>query len=156
VEATIVLASVIVLFAGFAVTQVVALVGGGRHVVETAGLTYADYARSGFFQLVAVAAIALAVLLTVDAFTGSPTGRARRRLVLLSEVVIGLTLVVVVSALRRLDLYESAYGLTMLRLYARRLRRVDRCFPGSARRLDSRGQPDRAGPGRRGDGRPPP
>jgi len=26
--------------------------------------------------------------------------------------------VVVVSALRRLDLYESAYGLTMLRLYA--------------------------------------
>jgi hypothetical protein len=118
VEATVVLASVIVLFAGFAVTQVVALAGGGRHVVETAGLTYAEYARSGFFQLVAVAAIALAVLLTVDAFTGSSTGRDRRRLVLLSEVVIALTMVVVVSALRRLDLYENAYGLTMLRLYA--------------------------------------
>jgi len=118
VEATIVLASVIVLFGGFAVTQVVALAGGGRHVVETAGLTYAEYARSGFFQLVAVAAIALAVVLTLDAFTGSPTGRTRRRLVLLSEVVVGLTLVVVASALRRLDLYENAYGLTMLRLYA--------------------------------------
>ncbi len=118
VEATVVLASVIVLFFGFAVTQVVALAGGGRHVVETAGLTYAEYARSGFFQLVAVAAIALAVLLTVDAFTGSSTGRDRRRLVLLSEVVVALTLVVVVSALRRLDLYENAYGLTMLRLYA--------------------------------------
>jgi len=117
-EATIVLASVVVLFAGFAVTQVVALAGGGRHVVETAGLTYAEYARSGFFQLVAVAAIALAVLLTVDAFTGSSSDRSRRRLVLLSEVVIALTLVVVVSALRRLDLYENAYGLTMLRLYA--------------------------------------
>jgi hypothetical protein len=118
VEATIVLASVIVLFAGFAVTQVVALAGGGRRVVETAGLTYAEYARSGFFQLVAVAAIALAVLLTVDTFTGSVAGRTRRRLLLLSEVVIALTLVVVVSALRRLDLYENAYGLTMLRLYA--------------------------------------
>jgi hypothetical protein len=118
VEATVVLASVIVLFAGFAVTQIVALTGGGRHVVETAGLTYAEYARSGFFQLVAVAAIALAVLLTVDAFTGSSTGRNRRRLVLLSEVVVALTLVVVLSALRRLDLYENAYGLTMLRLYA--------------------------------------
>ena len=118
VEATVVLVSVIVLFAGFAVTQVVALAGGGRHVVETAGLTYAEYARSGFFQLVAVAAIALAVLLTVDVFTGSSTGRNRRRLVLLSEVVVTLTLVVVVSALRRLDLYENAYGLTMLRLYA--------------------------------------
>ena len=117
-EATIVLGSVVVLFAGFAVTQVVALAGGGRHVVETAGLTYAEYARSGFFQLVAVAAIALAVLLTIDSFTGSPSDRSRRRLVLLSEVVIALTLVVVVSALRRLDLYENAYGLTMLRLYA--------------------------------------
>jgi hypothetical protein len=92
--------------------------GGGRHVVETAGLTYAEYARSGFFQLVAVAVIALAVVLTVDAFTGSPTGRTSRRLVLLSEIVIGLSLVVVASALRRLDLYENAYGLTMLRLYA--------------------------------------
>jgi hypothetical protein len=118
VEATVVLTSVIVLFAGFAVAQVVALAGGGRHVVETAGLTYAEYARSGFYQLVAVAAIALAVLLTVDAFTGSSTGRDRRRLVLLSEVVVALTMVVVVSALRRLDLYENAYGLTMLRLYA--------------------------------------
>jgi hypothetical protein len=118
VEATIVLASVVVLFAGFAVTQLVALAGGGRHVVETAGLTYAEYARSGFFQLVAVAVIALAVVLTIDAFTGSPTGRIRHRLVLLSEVVIGLTLVVVASALRRLDLYENAYGLTMLRLYS--------------------------------------
>lgn len=118
VEATVVLTSVIVLFGGFAVTQAVALAGGGRHVVETAGLTYAEYARSGFFQLVAVAAIALVVLLTVDAFTGSSTGRDRRRLVLLSEVVVALTLAVVVSALRRLDLYENAYGLTMLRLYA--------------------------------------
>lgn len=118
VEATVVLTSVILLFAGFAVTQVVALAGGGRHVVETAGLTYAEYARSGFFQLVAVAAIALAVLLTVDAFTGASTGRDRRRLVLLSEVVVALTLVVVASALRRLNLYENAYGLTMLRLYA--------------------------------------
>src|SRR6185295_18653098 len=42
VEATIVLASVTVLFAGFGVTQLVALAGGGRHVVQTAGLTYAE------------------------------------------------------------------------------------------------------------------
>ena len=118
VEATVVLASVTVLFAGFAVTQVVALAGGGRQVVEMAGLTYAEYARSGFFQLVAVAAITLAVLLTVDVFTDASEGPSRRRIVWLSEVCVGLTLVVVVSALRRLDLYENAYGLTMLRLYA--------------------------------------
>jgi hypothetical protein len=118
VEATVVLASVTVLFAGFAVTQVVALAGGGHHVVETAGLTYAEYARSGFFQLVAVAAITLAVLLAVDVFTDASEGPSRRRIVRLSEACVGLTLVVVVCALRRLDLYENAYGLTMLRLYA--------------------------------------
>jgi hypothetical protein len=117
-EAAIVLGSVTVLFTGFAVTQVVALAGGGRHVVETAGLTYAEYARTGFFQLVAVAVITLVVLLAVDVFTDVPAGAPRRRIVVLSEACVGLTLVVVVSALRRLALYENAYGLTMLRLYA--------------------------------------
>lgn len=118
VEASVVLGSVVVLFGAFAATQLVALAGGGRHVVETAGLTYAEYARSGFFQLVAVATIALAVLLSVDVFTGAATGAVRRRLLVLSEACVGLTLVVVAVALRRLDLYENAYGLTMLRLYA--------------------------------------
>jgi hypothetical protein len=117
VEATVVLASLVALFAAFAVTQVVALAGGGRHVVETAGLTYAEYARSGFFQLVAVAVITLAVLLAVDVFTDPSDRATRRRLLALSEVCVGLTLVVVLSALHRLDLYENAYGLTMLRLY---------------------------------------
>lgn len=118
IEATVVLASVTVLFAGFTVTQIVALGGGGHQVVETAGLTYAEYARSGFFQLVAVAAITLAVLLIVDVLTNASEGPSQRRIVRLSQACIGLTLVVVVSALRRLDLYENAYGLTMLRLYA--------------------------------------
>ena len=85
---------------------------------HTAGLTYAEYARSGFFQLGALAAITLAVLLTIDVFTDTSEGPTRGRIVRLSEACVGLTLVVVVSALRRLDLYENAYGLTMLRLYA--------------------------------------
>lgn len=118
VEATVVLGSLVALFAAFAATQLVSLSGGARPVLETAGLTYADYARSGFFQLVAVAAITFAVLLAVDVLT-EPSDRAtRRRLLVLSEVCIALTLVVVATALRRLDLYENAYGLTMPRFYA--------------------------------------
>ncbi len=118
VEATVVLGSLVALFTAFAATQVVGLAGGGRHVVETAGLTYAEYARSGFFQLVAVAAITIAVLLAVDVLTEPSDPAVRRRLLLLSEACIVLTLVVVVTALHRLDLYENAYGLTMLRFYA--------------------------------------
>lgn len=118
VEATVVLGSLVALFSAFAVTQLVSLSGGARTVLETAGLTYADYARSGFFQLVAVAAITFAVLLAVDVLT-EPSDRAtRRRLLVLSEVCIALTIVVVVTALYRLNLYENAYGLTMLRFYA--------------------------------------
>jgi uncharacterized protein DUF4153 len=118
VEATVVLGSLVTLFGVFAVTQLVSLAGGGRHVVQTAGLTYAEYARSGFFQLVAVAAITFAVLLAVDMLTDPADPAVRRRLRMLSEACIALTLVVVVSALHRLGLYEHAYGLTMLRFYA--------------------------------------
>ncbi|MGH9002611.1 MAG: DUF4153 domain-containing protein, partial [Acidimicrobiia bacterium] len=118
VEATVVLGSLVALFAAFAVTQVVSFRGGARHVLETAGLTYAEYARSGFFQLVAVATITFAVLLAVDTLTEPDDRATRRRLLVLSEVCIALTLVVVVTALHRLNLYENAYGLTMLRFYA--------------------------------------
>jgi hypothetical protein len=42
---------------------------------------------------------------------------ARRRFLVLSEIVVALTLLIVVVAFRRMVLYEQAYGLTMLRLY---------------------------------------
>jgi hypothetical protein len=118
VEAMVVLAGLCGLFASFAVAQVVALSGGARHVLDTAGLTYADYARSGFFQLLAVAVITLAVLLALRAVTDLATPRRRLAFTVLAEVAVALTLVVVVVAIRRLNLYEDAFGLTMLRLYS--------------------------------------
>lgn len=117
VEATVVLASVVALFATFAGAQVLALSGGGRRIIETAGLTYADYARSGFFQLLWVAGLTLCLLLAVRAATDLGTVAAHRRFIALSEIVVVLTLLIVVVAIRRMRLYEQAYGLTMLRLY---------------------------------------
>jgi hypothetical protein len=116
-EATIVLASMVALFATFAATQLVALSSGGRRVIETAGLTYADYARSGFFQLLWVAGLTLCLLLAIRAATDLRAVAARRRFLVLSEIVVALTLLIVVVAVRRMHLYEQAYGLTMLRLY---------------------------------------
>jgi hypothetical protein len=116
-EATIVLGSVVALFAAFAAAQLVALSGGGRRVIETAGLTYADYARSGFFQLLWVAGLTLCLLVGLRAATDLGTVAARRRFLALSEIVAVLTLMIVVVAVRRMNLYEQAYGLTMLRLY---------------------------------------
>jgi hypothetical protein len=118
-EATIVLGSVVALFAAFAVAQVIAASEGGRHVIETAGLTYAEYARTGFFQLLAVAAITLAVLLGLRAATDLSEAADRVRFQVLAGAAVALTLVIVGVALARLGLYEDAFGLTMLRLYAK-------------------------------------
>jgi uncharacterized protein DUF4153 len=119
VEATVVLGSLVVLLGAFAVTQLVAVSEGGRRVLERQGLTYADYARSGFFELLAAAFITALALLAVVTLTDAPEARARRRLVILGGACVALTLVMVGSALHRLGLYQQAYGLTMLRLYAR-------------------------------------
>jgi hypothetical protein len=117
-EAIVVLAGMVTLFAGFAVAQIVALSGAGHRIIQTAGLTYAEYARSGFFQLLAVAAITLGVLLALRATVVLETARARGWFLGLAGAAVALTVVILVVSLRRLALYERVFGLTMLRLYA--------------------------------------
>jgi hypothetical protein len=107
-----VLGGLCALYATFVGTQFVALSGGGHHVLVTHGLTYAQYARSGFFQLLACAAITLLVLLSVRA-CASP---ARRALTGLAGLTVALTIGVVIVAILRIQFYEAAFGLTMLRL----------------------------------------
>ncbi|HKF00550.1 MAG TPA: DUF4173 domain-containing protein [Actinomycetes bacterium] len=117
VETVVVLAAIDVLFVTFAAAQVVALGEGGRRVIRTAGLTYAGYARSGFFQLLAVAVLTLALLLALRAWTRGAPPRLARWLLVLSELAVVLTLALVAVSLRRMGLYVQAYGLTMLRLF---------------------------------------
>jgi Domain of unknown function (DUF4173) len=117
VEATVILGGLVALFGMFGVSQLVAVTEGGRRVIETAGLTYAQYARSGFFQLLAVAALTLTTLLALRELTHLPGSAWRARFSVLSVAAVVMTLLIVVVALRRLDLYERVFGLTMLRLY---------------------------------------
>ena len=63
VEVGVVLGLLDLLFLTFVVIQVRYLFGGAGHVAATAGLTYAEYARHGFFELVTVTALALPLLL---------------------------------------------------------------------------------------------
>lgn len=104
------------LFAAFVAVQVAVLFGGERHVLDTAGLTYAQYARSGFFQLCAVGAGALAVVAGAVRWSRGRTPADRVLLRVLLGALLVLTLVVLVSALRRLTLYEVTYGYTRLRI----------------------------------------
>ena len=93
-------------------------VRGWPAVLATAGLTYAEYARSGFFQLLAVAVITLGVLLLLRAATELASPGQRATFTAVAEMAVALTVVIVVVAVRRLNLYEDAFGLTMLRLYS--------------------------------------
>lgn len=115
-EWTIVFVALDVLLAGFAVARLIALTEGGRRVISTAGLTYAEYARSGFFQLLAACVVAFGAVIVLRAVADTP--ETHRRFVLLAEIALGLLLLVVVQAVQRLALYERAFGLTMPRLLA--------------------------------------
>ena len=107
---------VIALFLAFVVAQAAALFGGHGYVQRTTGLTYAAYVHQGFGQLTAATVLTLATVAL--AVHKAPRSTARERLVL--RAVLGalctLTLVVVVSALHRMDLYQQAYGFTVLRV----------------------------------------
>ena len=82
---------------------------------QTPGLdAYADYARRGFFELVAVAALTLPTLLAADWLTRPERTRWLRALSLL---LIGLLFAIMASALQRMNLYTQVYGLTELRIY---------------------------------------
>ncbi|PKV81545.1 DUF4153 domain-containing protein [Nocardia fluminea] len=105
-----------VLFAVFVGAQFVALFGGDDYVQRTAGLTYAEYARSGFWQLSAVSVLTLAVILSVLRWSVQDTAADRRSLRVLLSAVSVLALVIVCSALGRMWTYQQAYGFTVLRL----------------------------------------
>jgi hypothetical protein len=105
------------LFLTFVTVQLAVLFGGHRHVLDTAGLTYAEYARSGFGQLVVVTLLALSVVAATVRWAPRGTRLQRVALRVLLGVLCVTSLVVVASALHRLHLYEQAFGFTRLRLF---------------------------------------
>jgi hypothetical protein len=106
------------LFLAFVAVQVTVLFGGHDHVLRTSGLTYAEYARQGFWQLLAAAALTLVVVKGAAVFARPRTRTERLLLRGLLGLLGVLTIVIVASALHRLRLYESAFGLTRPRLAA--------------------------------------
>ncbi|WP_406702072.1 DUF4173 domain-containing protein [Streptomyces albidoflavus] len=104
------------LFAAFVAVQAAVLLRGEDVVRASNGLTYSEYAREGFWQLLFATVLTLAVISV--AVRVAP--RSGSRDLLLVRAVLGtlclLTLVVVASAVRRMDLYMGEYGLTRLRL----------------------------------------
>jgi hypothetical protein len=115
-EATIVLGSVVILFAAFVVIQFQYFFGGQVNI-QIDGYTYAEYTRRGFGELVAVAFFSLLLILVASSVTRRETNTQRRVFSGLGIGIVGLVVVILVSAFQRLLLYEEAYGFSRLRAY---------------------------------------
>jgi signal transduction histidine kinase len=98
-------------FLAFLIAQATAMFGGHGYLQHTTGLTYAGYVHEGFGQLT----VATILTLTVVAWAAHKAAPGHRRDFALGALCV-MTIIVVVSALYRMHLYEEAYGFTRLRL----------------------------------------
>jgi len=97
--------------------QVRYLFGGSALVQATTGLTYSEYARRGFFELVTVAALVLPFLLFVHWLLRPDDAQGFRFFQWLAGIQIALLFIIMASALQRMRLYQAEYGLSEQRLY---------------------------------------
>jgi len=116
-EVSVAVGLVDLLFLAFVVVQFRYLFGGAQMVEVTPGLTYAAYAREGFFQLVVATALGIPWLLAAHGLLGKEES-PRWTFQALSWIQLILLLAIVASALQRMRAYLEAYGLTEDRFVA--------------------------------------
>ncbi len=97
----------------FIVIQIAYLFGGAESATMAGG--WAQYARSGFFQLVAVTAINL-LLCLISSGGGRLSAKGGRALFGGNALLLAASAVILASAAWRMGLYIRAFGLSLLRL----------------------------------------
>jgi hypothetical protein len=116
IESTIILGAVNLLFLLFVVLQFTYLFGGTDNISVT-GFTYAEYARRGFFELLAVAVLSLGLFYVLSQVTQREKKSQRWLFSILGIALVAQVGVILASAYTRLSLYEQAYGFTRLRTF---------------------------------------
>jgi hypothetical protein len=106
---------VFVLFLG---VQAPVLFGSEAFVQDRTGLTFAEYARAGFFEMVFASSLTLPLVYVAPALAGKLEGRSPETLRALLWALLALAGLVLASALWRMALYIRVYGLTEDRIYS--------------------------------------
>ena len=117
IETSILLGSVNVLFVIFITLQATYLFGGALNITHY-GYTYAEYARRGFFELIAIATFTYLIMLATEKYIERDAERHSSQFKYLSTALPVQVMVLMVFAFNRLSLYEAAFGFTTLRLYS--------------------------------------
>lgn len=112
-ETHIVLGGLCGLFIIFVLVQLSYLFGGRDLIVSSWEMTIADYARRGFFELLAVAGLSITMLLFMV-----PDEQSRNHFRHYALAIIACVLVMQASAMQRLVIYISEFGLTFDRVIA--------------------------------------
>ena len=110
----IMLGAVAALYLLFLAIQSAGLFGGADYLAQR-GLSYAEWARSGFFQMVGVTVLNLTLLLAAVQWSRRE-GTVWQAVRLLSALLTVESLVLLASAAWRMTLYMDAYGLSFKRL----------------------------------------
>jgi hypothetical protein len=100
----------------FVAVQFTVLFGDRDYVMRTAGLTFAQYARRGFGQLLVITILTLIVIAVAARKAPRATESDRTVLRSILGALALCALVVVGSALSRMWVYEQEYGFTRLRV----------------------------------------
>ena len=117
-ESAVVLGSVSILFLMFVVVQFQYFFGGETNI-GVQGYTYSQYARRGFNELVVVAFFSLVMILGLSTITRRENDVQKKVYSGLSVGVVGLVMVILVSAYQRISLAIDWHGFSRLRLYPR-------------------------------------
>jgi hypothetical protein len=116
IESVVVLGGVDLLFAIFVGIQFAYLFGGQANI-NSLGYSYSEYARKGFGELVAVGVLSLLIIFGLASWSERKKRNEKRWFLGLSSLLVAEVLVILISAMKRLMLYEKAYGFTRLRTY---------------------------------------
>jgi hypothetical protein len=102
----------IIAFVGF---QFIYLFGGAVNI-RTSDMSYAEYARRGFFELSAASALIFAIALFVLIMTKRNNGKLPMWICLSTVIMCAGDGVLLVSAVKRMLLYVNVYGLSIKRV----------------------------------------
>jgi len=116
-EALVLLASIGGLYAAFAIVQLFTALGGADLLLKEQGTSYAEYASSGFFQLLWVAGLTVGLLLAIRTFVTDGQSFIHQAVRFAGAVVSLLTTLIAATAIVRLWLYTDEFGQTTLRWY---------------------------------------
>lgn len=109
-----VLIAINIVYVLFVVVQFSYLFGAWEGALPE-GSSYADYARSGFFELLAVTTINFVIMLGTLVYSGQEQRLLQKINNIMLYILVGCSGVMLYSAYTRLVLYEVVYGYTYIR-----------------------------------------